>query len=254
MKSKFWTLCIPVLAMFLLAGCKKDEEGALRVVFTGSFAADPLVMFETVGYINGQRLQFSRSEFFISDLNLIDGSGNAYPLSEIELIDLSFTTASAAEGGVVLTFDKIPAGTYSDLEFGFGVASDINATKPSDYLSSSPLSSAGRYWTPWTSYIFSKTEGNMDTLVDGVDNPDLGFAYHSGTDDLYQELRINTPISISDGGSARITFNLDHQKLLGIPGAPLDIQANPQNHNPGDLEYVQAILNNVVASLTFILE
>jgi len=254
MKSKILTSCIPMVALLLMAGCKKDEKGMLQVVFTGTFSADPLVMFETHDYINGQRLQYSRSEFFISDLNLIDGSGNAHALSDIELIDLSFTSQAAAQTGVVLTFNDIPAKTYADLEFGFGVASDINATTPSNYPSSSPLSATGRYWTPWSSFIFSKTEGNLDTLVDGVDNPDLGFAYHSGTDDLYQELRINTPITVPEDGIARITFNLDHEKLLGIPTDPLDIQANPQNHDPGDLAYVQAILNNVVTSLTFILD
>ncbi|HLF62144.1 MAG TPA: MbnP family protein [Saprospiraceae bacterium] len=254
MRLKRFALCTSVLALLLLSGCKKDEEGTFHVTFTGSFGNEPLVMFDVHDYINGQRVQFSRSEFFISDLNLIDGSGNTYPLSDIELIDLSFTNAASAGTGVVLTFDKVPAGTYADLEFGFGVASDINATQPADYPSSSPLSSTGRYWTPWTSFIFSKTEGNLDTLVDGTDDPDLGFAYHTGTDDLYQELRINTAISIPDGGTAGIIFNLDHEKLMGIPDDPIDIKANPQNHNPQDLLQVQAIINNVISALTFILE
>lgn len=242
------------IGMMLFAGCKKDEEGTLRITFRGTFGSDPLVMFDIHDYINGQRIALTRSEFFISELSLIDQSGNAYPLSDIELVDLSAANATAAENGVVLTFGKIPAGSYTGLEFGFGVAADINATLPSDYPSSSPLSSTGRYWSPWSSFIFSKTEGSLDTLADGIDNPTLGFAYHTGTDDLYRELSLTNTIRITNDGVTSIVMNLDHQKLLGMPNAPLDIQANPQNHNPNDLPYVQAIVNNVVAALTYFIE
>lgn len=254
MKNVTRPLLFLSIGMMLFTGCKKEEEGTLRITFKGSFGNEPLVMFDLHDYINGQRIEFTRSEFFISDMNLIDGSGNAYALSDLELVDLSASSTSGAEAGVVFTFNGIPAGTYSDLEFGFGVASDINATLPSDYPSSSPLSNTGRYWTPWSSFIFSKTEGTLDTLVDAVDNPTLGFAYHTGTDDLYRDLRLNSSVSIADDGSTSIVFNLDHEKLMGVPTAPLDIQSNPQNHNPNDLPYVQAIVNNVISALTYYIE
>ncbi len=254
MKFRHTTLILPAIVILLFAGCKKDEEGTLKVTFKGSFGSDPLAMLDIHDYMSGQRIQFTRSEFFISDLNLIDGSGNAYPLRDIELVDLSFTNSTQAENGYVLTFGGIPAATYSSMEFGFGVASDINATLPGDYPSSSPLSNTARYWSPWQSFIFSRTEGFLDTLVNGLDDPDLGFAYHTGTDGLYRDLRVNTPISITDGGTLSIVFNLDHQKLMGLPASPIDIKAKPQNHNPQDTVQVQAIVNNWTSALTYYIE
>jgi hypothetical protein len=211
-------------------------------------------MFDVQDYAGGQRIQFSRSEFFLSDLKLIDDSGGEHALSDIELVDLTFNNASAAEAGVTFTFRGIPAETYDDLQFGLGVAPDLNTTTPSDHPSSSPLSSAGRYWQGWTSYIFSKTEGNIDTLVDGTDDLDLGFAYHSGTDALYNELRLNNGLTITEDGTTRVTFVIDHQTLMGLPANPIDIKANPQNHNPADFDEVEAIINNFLQAITYSIE
>lgn len=253
MKHLTSTFTILVMLSLLFSGCSKDKEGALRITFKGSYGQDPLVMLNVYDYADGQRIQFSRLEFFASDIRLIDGSGNDYPLSDVELIDLSANSTTAAETGVVLTFNDIPAGEYTDLEFGFGVAADINATTPVDYPSSSPLSSTGRYWTPWTSYIFSKTEGNLDTIADGTDNLSMGFAYHTGSDALYRVLQLDQPISIQEDATRNIVLNLDYQKLLGMPDEPLDIKAKPQNHSPLDIEHIQAIVDNLVSALTYTL-
>lgn len=251
MKKGLPLLGLAVASAIFLAGCKKDEEGSLKVTFRGAYGNDPLVMFDVHDYIDGQRIQFTRSEFFVSDLNLIDDAGNAYPLTDVELVDLTLTTPAAAEQGITFTFNNIPAGVYPNFEFGFGVASDVNATKPVDYPSSSPLSNAGRYWDAWTSYIFSKTEGNLDTIIDGVDNGTLGFSYHSGTDDLFRLFRINNEVSITDDGTTEILFTLDHEKLLGVPADAVNIKTFPHNHNPGEMEQVTAIINNVIDGLSY---
>lgn len=253
-------LIYPLLAMcavvLLSTGCKKDEEGTLRLVFKGTYGTEPLVMTENHDYANGQRIHFTRSEFFVSDLRLVDGS-SVEDLADIELVDLSFDSEAGAQSGVTLTYSGVPAGSYDDLRLGFGVSSDINATKPTDYNSSSPLSQTGRYWTQWTSFIFSKFEGKLDTLVDAVDNPDLGFVYHSGTNNLYLNINLNpvSAIDIANDGTTTITFFLDHRALMGLPNAPIDIQATPQNHDPDDLEYLQAMLDNLTAgALTYAIE
>jgi hypothetical protein len=207
-------------------------------------------MFGYHDYRDGQRIQFTKSGFFASDIALLDASGNAQMLSEIELIDLSMTDAGSAAQGVTLTYRGVAAEKYQGLRFGFGVASDINATTPADYGSSSPLSNTGNYWLPWTSYIFFKTEGNLDTLADGADHATLGFAYHTGTDALYRILTVNAGIDVPEDGTVRITYDLDMSKVLGLPGAPLDIKAKPQNHNPQDSVYVRAITDHVAGAFT----
>jgi hypothetical protein len=238
----------------IFAGCKKDEEGTVKITFKGSYGNDPLVMLDVHDYANGQKLLMSRAEFFVSDLSLIDGSGNEQKLSDIELVDLTLNSQADAERGITFTFSGIPAATYADLRIGIGVPADINVTSPSMYNSSSPLSNTGRYWVPWASYIFSKTEGKLDTLVDATDNPDLGFAYHTGTDNLYALLSLSNSIPVPKDGQVEVVFNLDYAKLLGLPGSPLDIKAKPQNHNPQDTVYLHAIVQNIQSALTYSIE
>ncbi len=240
-----------VFAVTLFSACKKDAEGAVEIVFVGEFGDEPLVMFEYHDYSGPYRIQFTRSEFFMSNLRLLGGAGD-HVLSDIELVDLSALNSGAAENGVLYRFNRVPSGTYSGIGFGFGVEPSINTTRPADYPSSSPLAATGRYWAPWNSYIFSKTEGNLDTLADGEDRPDLGFAFHTGGDAMYVSLTAAAPLTVNDNGTLRVEFYLDHARLLGLPGAPIDIKSNPQNHNPEDTVQVRQIIENLSQSLTFI--
>jgi hypothetical protein len=245
---------VAVSMCIVVSGCKKDDEGTVKITFNGVYGSDPLVMMENHDYANGQKLFLSKAEFFVSDLSLIDDSGSEQKLSDIELVDLSMTSQADATQGITFTFRDIPAKTYDDMRIGIGVPGDINATTPSSHSSSSPLSNTGRYWVPWTSYIFSKTEGKLDTLVDANINPDLGFAYHTGTDNLYAALSLSNSVPVPNDGEVEIIFILDYAKLLGLPGNPLDIKAKPQNHNPQDTVYLHAIVQNIQTALTYSIE
>ncbi|MDX1476420.1 MAG: MbnP family protein [Saprospiraceae bacterium] len=245
---------IAVLLLVVLSACK-DDEGSLTVAFTATYGTEPLVMFDIHDYAFDQRVQFTRLEFFISNLGLIRRDGTVYKLSDLELIDLTFTDRGAAETGVELTYRGVPAGTYESVQFALGVDPVLNATVPADYSSDHPLSETGRYWHAWNSYIFSKSEGNLDTLNDGTDNPDLGFAYHTGTDDFYLPIATGFPISIPDGAGEKITFRLNYEALFGVSvGDLIDIQAKPQNHNPLDTLEINKILDNYLGALSFIIE
>jgi len=236
----------------LFAGCKKDEEGSLTVVFKPTFDGTPLVTTDIYDYAFGQKIQFTRSEFFISNLKLVDGSGNAVDLTDIDLIDMTATSSSAAQEGVRLTFNGIPAQSYKRLEFGIGVDSDVNKTLPTDYPSSSPLSDAGRYWTAWSSFIFGKTEGNLDTVADGTNNLDLGWLFHTGTDAYYINVSVTGDINVTDGGAITVTGTLDHKLLMGLPNDPVDIKKKPVNHNPaGNEEEYDKFVANYANAMTF---
>lgn len=237
-----------------LSGCTKEEEGDFTVVFRATYLNQPLAMFDYHDYGFGQRIQFTRSDLMISDLRLKRADGSFIDLMDIGLVEMNHDDPAAAQRGTELSFNNVPAGTYESLEFGVGVQPTLNATEPADYSASHPLSDPGRYWLPWTSYIFTKTEGNLDTIPDGTDNPDLGFAYHTGTDALYFVVSAVAPVEIVDEMESRIVFALDHADLLGYPSTPVDIRAKPQNHNPQDTVQIKAILNNYQGALTFFVE
>ena len=91
------------------SGCKDDDKGSLTLVFRSTFDGKPLVATDIYDYAFGQRIQFTRSEFYISNLRLVAGDGSAVELSTIELIDMTASTAAAAEDGVRLSFNDLPA-------------------------------------------------------------------------------------------------------------------------------------------------
>lgn len=234
-----------------LSGCNKDEEGSLTVVFQSTFDGQPLVASDIYDYGFGQRIQFTRSEFYISNLRILDGDNNAVELTDIELIDMTANDAASAENGVRLTFGDIPAKTYSKIQFGIGVDSDLNQTVPADYPSSHPLSDPGSYWIAWSSYIFGKTEGNLDTLADGTDDLDIGWLFHTGTDAYYISLEATENIAVTDDGNTTLTIRLDHRVLMGLPDDPVDIKKKPVNHNPtgNETEY-NKLFGNYTDALT----
>ena len=242
-----------LISIALLSGCKKDEKGNLTVVFQSTFQDNPLVTTDIYNYAFGQRVQFTHSEFFVSNLKLTDANGGDYDLTDIELVDMTSSTVSGAEEGVRLTFSGIPAGQYQGLTFGIGVDSNVNKTVPADYPSSSPLSDPGHYWTAWDSYIFGKTEGNLDTLGNG--DLDLGWLFHTGTDPYYIPLQAQDDVNITDGGNVTVTFRLDHYILMGLDNDPVDIKKKPINHNPNgnEVEY-NKLTDNYLRALTFSVE
>ena len=221
-----------------LISCKKDDEqGSVTIRFKAVYDGQPLKTFETLPYDDGQQLQFTHLSMYIADLALQSGSGSEV-LDDIELINLSFDNTNDASEGYVITIGDVPAKAYTGIRFGVGVPQDLNAMQPPDFPSSNPLSNTGYYWLAWNSYIFSKTEGRLDSLGNG--NLDLGFALHTGSDPLYAGLEAAIPITIEDGKEKVIEIVLDYKILL----QGLDIKGNPQNHNPDDIANIEALVNH----------
>lgn len=237
------------LLMLGLASCKDDPdtaEGTVTFHFKAVYDEAPLPMFETRPFENGEFLEFTHLSMIISDLELLR-QGSAELLDDVEIVNLSFDNTTAAEGGYTLTISGVPAGTYDGLRFGIGVPADVNAKKPADFPSSNPLSNTAFYWTPWSSYIFMKTEGRLDTLGNGT--LDLGFALHTGSDALYRVSGTNIPLIVSEGLNTNLDIVIDYKKVL----QGVDIKSNPQNHSPDDLTTISAIVNNLEIALTLVL-
>lgn len=235
------------LGIFGLNSCKEDpKEGTLTIHFKAVYDGQTLPTFSTRPFENGQRIEFTKMSMFIADLALVQNS-NVRDLDEIEQVNLSFDNEADAAEGYTLTITNIPAGAYDAIQFGIGVPPDLNAKEPADFSSSSPLSKTGDYWVAWGSYIFSKTEGRLDTL--GNVTPDLGFALHTGSDALYLAGNSNLSINIEDGQTTSLDILVDYKSLL----MGVNIKDNPQNHTPSDTAQINKIVNNYSTALTLVL-
>ena len=247
---------LPILFLGVLligfAGCNnKDQRGNLNITFKSTFNGEPLVVSDVFNYLPGQKIQITKNEMYLSDLVITGNSSGTVFLSDIELVDMTATSETQASQGVTLTFTDLPTGTYRGIQFGIGVESGLNATVPEDYSSSHVLSDPGRYWMGWSSYIFSKTEGFLDTVLTGGFNQDLSFAYHTGSDDLYEAVASpQTNFTVFADQTSSITITLDYYLLLGLPNNAIDIKSNPQNHTPSDTTELRQIVDNYTSSLT----
>jgi hypothetical protein len=249
MKKILFAFLIPMIAVSLfLVSCDDDDDnnieetGNLEITFLATYDGEPLVFKRTYDYEGDQQIQFEVSEFYLSDMEM------AGPVQLIlaDIFSVNFEDVSQdenlAEQGIVVTFQDIPAGTYGDLEMGIGVSSDLNSMAPSDFGSGHPLRDESNYWQPWNSYIFSKLEGNLDSL--GNDNFDVSYVYHSGKDELYTTINRDLTVEIRPGETTKMNFVVDHRDLLFRGNEALDIKAKPTAHSAGDLEYPRFILEN----------
>jgi len=234
------------ISLLSVSACKDDaKEGTLSLHFKAVYDGQPLETFTTHPYDNGQTIQLTHMSMYISDIELTQASASRN-LKDIELVNLSYDNLAAAEEGYSLTLSGVPAGTYDGIRFGVGVPADLNAKTPSDFPSSSPLSKTGYYWNSWKSYIFSKTEGRLDTLGNG--QPDLGFALHVGSDDLFRILQASVPLTIEDGKTLDVDVIVDYRILL----QGIDIKSNPQNHTQTDVTNITILVNNMPEAFSLV--
>jgi hypothetical protein len=241
---KYFFYILTFFSLFLVASCEnKEKEGSLELTFLGRYEGNPIPMFTTVSSPSGDPIQFTGLSFYVSDVQIKNGSSTEF-LREIELIDLSHDDAISASTGSQVNFTGIPPSSYEELRFGIGVPPGLNDMAPSDFSSTHPLSKTGYFWQAWDSYIFMKIEGRMDTTGNGTF--DMPFAYHTGTDELYRVLQSQVPLQIEDSKTTELTIAIDFKNLL----EGIDIRSNPQNHNPADSVQILRIVDNIQNSIT----
>lgn len=233
----------------LFTACDKEaEKGQMVLSFSPVYGTQALEIQKTYQLPSGLPIRFSKSDFYLSDIYLIKEDNSKLILQEIAFIDLTAHALPGAKPFDDLILKDLPAGKYKRLGFGVGVKPELNKKEPADFNSSHPLSMASHYWSPWDSYIFSKLEGFVDTVGQG--SFDLGFLYHTGTDQLYAELYVDVALDITSETNPKLNFTVDHQALLAPSGGTeLDIKKSPVNHDPDNLAPIQAIMNNFIKAI-----
>lgn len=203
-----------LLSLILLAAdCNEDkvqpaETGTLELNFKGTFGTDPLEMYaREYAYEAGMKIKLQLFRFYLSNLILSDDT----KLSDIELVDFEDVQSdAAAQQGITLRFENIPAKTYTGIKTGIGVAEKLNSTQPGDYAPGDPLSD--NYWSWALGYVFTKIEGNADIDGDGVFNDKLTF--HIGANSLYRNKTFTKNFTVKPNETTRLNFVVDLRKVL----------------------------------------
>lgn len=240
--------------VFLLGLCllftrcddKVEEFGKLEITYKLQYGGKTLAMFDHYQYPNGDSLFFSRFSFYMSKLTL-SNSDTSLRIEDISYNNLttSHETKAKAEQGYVKTYDQIPTDVYSTISFGLGVPSEDNNKNPNNFPSSNVLSEATEYWAGWNSYIFAKTEGNIDLAGNG--GYDTGVSLHLGSNDAFRNLSFSKPIEIKSDEVTKLTIFIDLRKEFEN-GTIYDIASDPQTHSLSQSAQVNQLATNLKTS------
>lgn len=228
-----------------MQSCKEGGQGNLEMVFKLEYDGKPLVAGEKYNYPLGFEFFITKYSMFLSEVAMLKGEASI-EIAEALFMDLAANQSTAAEAavGTKVILEAIPEGTYKSINMSIGLPSDLNATSPSDYTSSSPLSNTGEYWEGWSSYIFHKIEGKMDSDADG--SLDAGIALHIGSNDAYRNRTISKIIEIMPDQTTSIEFVIDLKEVLQINNQAFDLQETPQVHHLGVLPKVLPLMDNLI--------
>jgi len=245
--TTLFTFIISLTSLILLStGCKK--EGSINLNFNAVYGDEPLVMLESYPYTDGDEINFTVSDFFVSNVYLTDSDGSRVDLTDVELIDFDAqnVTAAMAQTPISFSFASIESADYESITFSVGLDAETNLTRPEDYTPENPLSENTRYWGPWESYIFARFQGN---LINPDLGDDIGWLFHTGKDDVFRTFTYPLDKSI-DGNVVDINIAIDHQELFKVGDDYMDIRSKPTNHNPQDLEPLIIITENFSTAVT----
>ncbi len=264
---KYFTLILLSSCLFLI-GCedepKEQPVTSLDLTWTANYDGETFLTFKEYTYADGRKIQFNNLNFFVSDISLIsaDASAARTELVEIDYVDLAFdeTQISSAEAGKTVRIQDLPLGEYAGIKIGFGVQADLNRSKPTDYGSGHPLTR--NFWDGWSSYIFSIIEGAADmdndgNIVTGGEDTET-FTYHSGTDEVYNEVIINQEIILTDN-TAPLNLKINVAELFRNSSDEfdtngdgyLDIETFRGTHSAnGEMTIAKTIMNNFSTAVT----
>lgn len=240
---------ISSLILFSCGDKEKYRDVELNVL--GMVGSEHLVIGNSFDFDAGTAI-ITKSDFYISDIQLIADDGSTHDALDIGFVDISLThdKLESSKIGNTLNLSAVPVGNYKQLKISIGVPADLNSTIPSDYPNSNPLSRSSHYWSAWSSYIFQKIQGKYDADNDGVLETD--FFYHTGSEALYETLSFDINFEVADEQGNQLKLEVDHRAILGEGTNYLDLEKNPGQHDISDLEQLQKMTGNLQLSMKVI--
>lgn len=238
-------ICLTSICI-LFASCGDDETSSVEVNFRLVNGGEPIAAFDRFEYPLGYNIFLTKFSFFISDLTLSRADGEQQVILDYGWVDLltdQIDPATALEGSSI-TIADIPAGDYTQLQINLGIDEATNAMSPADFATNHPLGNTGEYWEGWSSYIFNKIEGKIDSDDDGEFEKNV--ALHIGSNDAFRTKLEARNISISADGNNTISFVIDLQDVMTVEGATFDINAMPQVHSEMALPRVLPLMDNLI--------
>jgi len=200
-------LSLIILSALLCCSCHHNSVGHIKLNYSFVVDKDSLRL-DTNMYQNaaGNLYEVNDVQFFISKVMLLDNKGNAYAITDNQ--GIHYTDIRIPNTLTWQVSDDIPAGSYSQISFVFGLEGEQNATgnfpnPPENNMSWPQMLGGG--------YHYMKINGRWID-PDGVRQP---FNFHMG--------RISDGDGFADN-TFTVTLPLDHFSVVKDQTSPITLQ------------------------------
>jgi len=246
---KILSVLIFIILIFGLLSCSDNAEEPINLTINLKLEnnGDPVVGFEAFSYPDGYNMFLTKFSLFLSDIELVDSENSSLQIQDVLFLDLlkDIQTKDAAENGLSFTVNALPAGLYKKFKVSIGVSPDFNAMSPSDFEISSVLSNSGEYWEGWSSYIFHKTEGKIDT--DGDGEFETNIALHIGSDAAFRQAEY--AINLDTENQNKLEMVIDINDIYKIGNDYYNFEETPQIHHIGLLPKALPIMDGLALEI-----
>ena len=225
--------------------CEEDVKKTYekKAVFSLNLqsASNPASLNDTVEFTADYQLYLTTFKAYLSNITLIEEGGREVLLQDVALVSLDRDQTSSFS-------INLPSGKYTKVRMGIGLDPDQNNSDPNSFPNNNPLAAyQGMYWS-MVKYRFVVLEGLAISKKDTVNIP---FAYHAGTDPIYQIKTFDTDINTSASAlTYKLDFSIDMNTVFDGPAGKIDIPTQSFTHREGPSLAVAAMfMENLKAAI-----
>lgn len=174
MKNIYKNFAFTLFVLMLIVSCtdnnpimEEDETGNVQIQYNitwgssgGSFALDSVMIHPRTE----EKMEFSQFRFYVSNIKFKNTEGEWWVQPESY-----FIVNGSSKNLSKILIDSVPVGTYTEMEFTFGVDSlrNVSGAQTGALAITNDL-----FWSWSTGYIMMKAEGTANDSMD--------FSYHLG--------------------------------------------------------------------------
>lgn len=232
----------------LFSGCDKDEptttnsptskEMSFNLGLTK--AGEPVSLNTDVLSATGFKLNLSTVKLYLSNIQLEKADGSLLDVKDVALFDLS-------DAESVRFVENIPLGNYTGVRFTIGLDAATNASDPTSFDQTHPLSNyQGMYWS-MLKYRFAVIEGTANTQS-GAPGDAVSFTYHTGTDPAMRSFSSDYAFSLTSESVTELFFNLDINTMLSGDGGEINPINESSTHSmPSQMPFTNKLMDNILS-------
>ncbi|MDQ0066396.1 MbnP family protein [Chryseobacterium lathyri] len=261
---KFLSLFFIVFNVLTLSSCRNSDDtdsqdtstGNLQIKFENGFNnLGNIVLNQTVQTsASGQKHNFSALKYVISNITLIDESGNEFKYNENNPDKGAFIVdqADAVAGVVYLDLNGIPKNNYKKVRFGLGISQKaylLGQNGQAEFWTKAKQK--GMSWSWAAGYVFIKLEGKY-----GGSAADTQFMNHTGnmgnvtannTPDLYREITLNLPTTARVTAQIRPSIHILADLNQFLSGSKTLSLTTENNMMMGSSQHLVDVTDNLTA-------